>query len=109
MATSVSPPFSIQIAPPLLSGQATWIAWDELSYAYGADEVSVGDPTTAPGGAIGTWLNAGPPLANYSAWQMNVARKADLSQVARLITPVWGAFFTPVWDEEFPLVVIVPG
>lgn len=109
MATSISPPFSISVVPPLAPGQATWIAWEEFSYAYGSDEVAIGDPAAAPGGAIGTWTGAGSVLANYSAWQFNVARKADGSQVARLITPVWGGFFAPVWDEEFPIVAVVPG
>ena len=109
MAKSVSPPFSITVVPPGGSGQATWITWDELSYAYGSDQVSVGDPTSVPDGALGTWLGSPSPLPNYAAWQANVARKSDAAQVARLITPVWGGFFIPVWDEEFPLVAVVPG
>jgi len=109
MATSISPPFSISVVPQLAPGQATWIAWEEFSYAYGSDETAIGDPSTAPDGAIGTWIGTGSALANYSAWQSNVARKGDVSQVTRLITPVWGGFFTPIWDEEFPIVVVMPG
>lgn len=108
MATSVSPPFSISVVPEIAPGQATWIAWEEFSYAYGSDQVALGDPA-AGDGALGTWPGASTVLANYQAWQSNVARKADTTQVMRLITPVWGGFFAPVWDEEFPLVVVMPG
>lgn len=109
MATSISPPFTISILPAVAPGQATWISWDQFSYAYGTEQASPGDPSVAPQGALGTWLGSGTLLSGYSAWQANAARRADSSQVARLITPVWGAFFAPVWDEEYPLVVVVPG
>lgn len=108
MAISVSPPFSISIVVAPAPGQATWIAWDQLSYAYGSDQVSVGDPS-ASFGALGTWLGSGTILSNYAAWQSNVARRSDTNQVVRMITPVWGGFFSPVWDEEYPLVAMVPG
>lgn len=109
MATSVSPPFSISVVPQPAPGQATWIAWEEFSYAYGGDEATPGNPATSPGGAFGTWVSSGGLLPTFGAWQANVARSADPGQVTRLITPVWGGFFIPVWDEEFPIVAVVPG
>jgi hypothetical protein len=109
MAASTSPLFSISVVPPGGSGQASWIAWEEHSYAYGSDEGAVGDPNNARDGALGTWFRAAAPLQNFAAWQANVARRADIAQVPRLITPIWGGFFVPVWDEEFPLVAVIPG
>lgn len=109
MATSTSPQFQISVVPPGGSGQATWIAWEEHSYAYGSDQVAVGDPTSANEGALGTWIGSPSSLPNFASWQANVARRADPAQIPRVITPIWGGFFVPVWDEEFPIVAVVPG
>lgn len=90
------------------SGVATWVDWSEFSYSYGVDSASVGDSTS--GDALGNWFYTGQPtLASEAAWQTNNARQNDTSTEARLITPVWGGFFQPVWDEEMPLVCVVPG
>jgi hypothetical protein len=90
------------------SGVATWMDWGEFTYGYSAEQAAVGNPVVA--NALGTWTYpAQPSLANEAEWQTNNARQSDLSQPVRLITPVWGGFYMNVWDEEAPLICVVPG
>jgi len=94
----------------VVSGDATWNDWSEFSYAYGSDQAEVGDPQTSTH-ALGNWLGHLPGYITGGEpdWQTNIARRNDINQLYRLITPIYGAFFEVVADPELPLICVVPG
>lgn len=101
-----SPAFGVTVSAP--SGAWTWNDWSQFSYAYGSAQAAIENPQDYPF-AFGTWPSSSVTLDTYAKWQTNIARRTDMAQAMRIITPIFGGFFEVVHDEERFVVCVVPG
>lgn len=98
--------FGVTVSAP--SGAWTWNDWSQFSYAYGSAQAAIENPQDYPF-AFGTWPSSSVTLDTYAKWQTNIARRTDMAQAMRIITPIFGGFFEVVHDEERFVVCVVPG